>query len=353
MVDRSSIRGLQRSDPDLSPIRLGLAATLAWLMFFGLAHIVAHQTHGPQPLPFSPTRFAWTVLVNGTLMGLVLGGQASLKKAVVEDLRKLRPILPADAEDLGRLTDEIANVSAPIRRLATLVGMLGGLSVATLDPALREIHVHLAPLDPRYVAFIVQNMLFSALGARLFATEIHMTRAYARLGERVEVDLLDPSTALVFGGKGLRSVILWGSISTIFSMFWVLDSAGQANIALAIGVLALATAALVTPTLGVRRNIAMTKAKELAIVTRGIVRERDRALQAMPASPVQRPRPLETVPDELRLGSLLQYHAFVKSIREWPFDLSIVSRSSLFIVLGAGSWLGGAVVERILSLLLD
>jgi len=43
----------------------------------------------------------------------------------------------------------------------------------------------------------------------------------------------------------------------------------------------------------------------------------------------------------------------VKSVREWPFDLSIVSRSGLLILLGAGSWLGGAVVERLLNRLLD
>ena len=41
------------------------------------------------------------------------------------------------------------------------------------------------------------------------------------------------------------------------------------------------------------------------------------------------------------------------SVRDWPFDLSIVSRSFLLSLLGAGSWLGGAVVERLLNLLLD
>jgi len=43
----------------------------------------------------------------------------------------------------------------------------------------------------------------------------------------------------------------------------------------------------------------------------------------------------------------------VTSIRESPFDVSIAARSALLIVLGAGSWLGGAVVERLLGLALD
>ena len=75
-----------------------------------------------------------------------------------------------------------------------------------------------------------------------------------------------------------------------------------------------------------------------------IRRERDRALSPAEAS---------ARPQDARLGNLLQYEFFVRSVREWPFDLSIVSRSLLFIVLGAGSWIGGAAAERLLGVLLD
>jgi hypothetical protein len=49
------------------------------------------------------------------------------------------------------------------------------------------------------------------------------------------------------------------------------------------------------------------------------------------------PRPADAPPEDARPGNLIQYQEFVKSIREWPFDLSIASRSQLLIVLGAGS----------------
>jgi hypothetical protein len=65
------------------------------------------------------------------------------------------------------------------------------------------------------------------------------------------------------------------------------------------------------------------------------------------------PRSADALPEDARLGNLIQYQEFVKSIREWPFDVSIVTRSVLLILLGAGSWLGGAVVERLLGLALD
>ena len=66
-----------------------------------------------------------------------------------------------------------------------------------------------------------------------------------------------------------------------------------------------------------------------------------------------RSRPADAPPEDARLGNLIQYQEFVKSIREWPFDLSIATRSLLLIVLGAGSWLVGAGVERLLGLAPD
>jgi hypothetical protein len=182
------------------------------------------------------------------------------------------------------------------------------------------------------------------LGARLAAAEIHMTRGYARLGERVQVDLLDLSMLLVFARKGLRSLVVWVLISSTFAMFWVLDSAGQANVLLPGAVLVLAMMALVAPTRGVHRSIALAKAAELAVVSDAIRTERAKTFT---------PRHAESPPEDARLGNLIQYQAHVNSVREWPFDLSIVARSVLLVVLGAGSWLGGAIVERLLAAALE
>ncbi len=328
----------------LAPAWLGLGLAIAWLLIVGLAHAAAHIMIGPAALPFGPARFAWTVVVNAALLGLILAGHAHLYLSAVSDLRRLRPLLPGSDADFERLTHDVPNLSTPIRTLVTIAGMVGGVAVATLDPTLRDLYSHLARADPRYLIFILQNVLFGALGARLIAAEIHMTRAYARLGERVEVDLFDQSILFVFAHKGLRSVVVWVLISSALSMFWVLDSAGQANVVVAIGLLALVTVALVAPTRGIHLRIAAAKATELARVSEAIRLERTASLE---------PRSADAPPEDARLGNLIQYQDFVKSIREWPFDVSIVARSLLLIVLGAGSWLGGAVVERLLGLALD
>lgn len=138
--------------------------------------------------------------------------------------------------------------------------------------------------------------------------------------------------------------MIWVLISSVFSIFWVLDSAGQSNIVLPLVVLILVIVALVAPTLGIHRSIRLAKASELALLSEAIRTERATALA---------PRRAGAHPEDARLGNLIQYQAFIKSLREWPFDLSIVSRSLLLIVLGAGSWLGGAIVERLLNFVLD
>lgn len=345
LVARSSdwmLRPFERSG--LAPWWFGLAIAISWLVFAAFLHAIAYLVVGPAELPFSPVSFTWSIVVNGVLIGVMLAGYAHLHRGALSDLQQLRPLLPHDDAAFAELVDQIPNLSARSRWIATLGGLAGGLAVATLDPTLRNLYQHISFTDPRYVFYLIQNMLFGALGTCLVAAEIHMTRGYARLGERVEVDLLDLSRLLVFARKGLRSIVVWVLASSAFSMFWVLDSAGQMNIVVPVLILALATMALVAPTLGVHHSISRAKASELAIVTDAIRAERGRTLA---------PRVGDATAEDARLGNLIQYQTFVKSVREWPFDLSIVARSVLLVVLGAGSWLGGAIVERLLTAALE
>jgi hypothetical protein len=328
----------------LAPWRLGVATVIGWLLFAALVHAISHLVFGPTELPFGPVRFTWSIVVNAVLLGVMLAGYAYLHRGAVSDLQQLRPFLPDDDTAFAELLDQVPSPSARSHWIAMLGGMAGGLAVATLDPTLRDLYDHIPFADPRYLFYLLQNMAFGALGTRLFMAEIHMTRAYARLGERVKVDLLDLSLLLVFARKGLRSIVVWVLISSAFSMFWVLDSAGQMNILVPVSTLVLATMALVVPTRGAHHSIARAKATELAIVTDAIRTERARTLA---------PRVGDATGEDARLGNLIQYQAFVKSIREWPFDLSIVARSALLVVLGAGSWLGSAIVERMLTAALE
>ena len=53
-----------------------------------------------------------------------------------------------------------------------------------------------------------------------------------------------------------------------------------------------------------------------------------------------------------RLSALLALEGRVEKAREWPLDMPTVFRFGLYLALPLGSWLGGAIVERILALVM-
>jgi hypothetical protein len=140
-------------------------------------------------------------------------------------------------------------------------------------------------------------------------------------------------------------VLLYAIGTAVFSLFWLSPStAGSANFALLILLLVLATAALVLPVRGVHRSIRRAKQAELDWVRRAIRAD----LAALRAPEAKRSGEAAA-----RLPALLDAEARVQSVREWPFDLSTLVRFTLYVMVGIGSWLGAALVERLLGAALD
>ena len=54
-----------------------------------------------------------------------------------------------------------------------------------------------------------------------------------------------------------------------------------------------------------------------------------------------------------RLPGLLAYKHEIESVREWPFDAPTLIRFFLYVAIPLGSWVGGALVERLLGAALD
>jgi hypothetical protein len=50
---------------------------------------------------------------------------------------------------------------------------------------------------------------------------------------------------------------------------------------------------------------------------------------------------------------LIAYRALIAAVHDWPFDAPALLRFALIAALGVFSWLGGAVVERLLAVVLD
>ena len=52
------------------------------------------------------------------------------------------------------------------------------------------------------------------------------------------------------------------------------------------------------------------------------------------------------------LADLIEYRRLVESVPEWPLDPGLRARLLLYVALPLGSWLGGALVERLIDLAL-
>ena len=110
------------------------------------------------------------------------------------------------------------------------------------------------------------------------------------------------------------------------------------------GTFAIATLSFLGPTLAIRERVALAKRSELDRVRARIRQARNVVLDVAQGQD-----------EALRqaLPGLLAYEARIEAVHEWPFDLGTVLRFAALLTIAAGSWLGGALVERLLGLALD
>ena len=52
------------------------------------------------------------------------------------------------------------------------------------------------------------------------------------------------------------------------------------------------------------------------------------------------------------LHALLALRAQIEQARDWPWDVSTLLRFTLYVAIGVGSWLWGALVERFVDAVL-
>ncbi len=97
---------------------------------------------------------------------------------------------------------------------------------------------------------------------------------------------------------------------------------------------------LLRPARRVRRLIRAVKREELGQLKPRVRQARDDALT-------------EDVSTQGRLTDLLAYKTQVESTPEWSFDSSTLLRFGLYLLIPVASMVGGALVERVVDMVLD
>lgn len=269
----------------------------------------------------------------------VLGVRAS-RRAFAD----LRPVLRGSAAELDALGATLGHFD---RRSLRRVGLVGIAFALVLPIA----------MDETFAVYGVGRLNSASLGHRLmvpivlwlvarltFASLVDARRLIALSRERLSIDLLDLGPLAPLSRYGLQSALgALGTVSivSLLSLDWAARPGMPWVLSLLLAAaLGIGAANLLLPLSGARTLIQRAKQRELDWC-RERIRRRRAELEAGQA------------PESGgSLAELVAYRGLVSEVRSWPFDAPTLLRFALYLAIPIGSWLGGALAERLLDALL-
>ena len=318
-------------------LALGLAAGIAVLYLGWCAAFAstADLVDASQPLSLAAdTRIHLTIAV---LIAFFVATRRYIDRRSPLELGRLQPLTCCSREELARIAEEQRISHRRHLRRAQGIGALVGLAVlpaATGDPAdlLRA-----QAWDARMVwGAATSALLFALMGRAAYETVVDR-RTLGRITREIsEINLLDQGALEPFARQGLRRAFFWVGGSTIASLLALEAQRLWPLLAVLAATLLLATLAFLEPARSVRARLRGAKRGELARARSEIARVKEAALSGNGA-------------EASRLPGLLAYESRIQAVREWPFDTPTLARFAALALLATGSWLGGAVVERLLG----
>ncbi len=314
----------------LAPVWGGLALVPAQ---FGFGLVYQHLVGDP-----------WEVfpdVVFALMVGSAPAASVYARRASLACLRDLRPALDISDRRFAELGDELTRWDPFWARING-----GTAAVVTAAMVLREPGVigPYPPGHPMLLWVLWMNLAAICLATRSIGQEIIVSRRFERLGrECAVVDVLDQRPLTPFARRGVQGALVPIALISIFSLLFIGGSAGDAVPFTQALVVVVAAFSLILPLQGVHRRLADQKRERLARLAEAI-REGE--------EPVLAARPGEAPGASSHLHALLALRAQVEAAREWPWDVSTLVRFALYLAIGMGSWLGGALVERVVDLIL-
>lgn len=331
---------------------LPLAAAFLWALAFGVFALIAplvgvEVMAWDRGLRVPIDEGAWTAAVHSLLFSFGFVGVSYTVTKYGDDIAALEPVSRSrNADELRRLwLTTVADALPGARTLGWVSVVFGWLLTATI--AFGDAR----SIDRWEVAvqftwfWIFAPLMTTSLGRAAHFTLLGL-RLVSRLGrEDTKVDLLDLDPLSAFSRIALRNALGWILAITIFTLYFVNIPAVRLVTAYPFmaGVVVLSAAALVMPYRSVHDTIRRQKTLELERLRIEIRRCRESIGGRSP----------EAVAATSQLPGLLAYEARIQDVREWPLDTSTLLRFALYLGIPLGSWLGGAIVERMLSAAID
>ena len=290
--------------------------------------------------PFWQT--AWRLeIVFAVILGYVFACGGWIVRSARRDLDALALVLAIEPSALAAERAGIGLFSRSALLAAGAGGVAAGIVVYSLVNALLP-PGHSA-LDDRIWRF-VRDVTVWTLSIRLIFVVVGSSQRVSRLSERVaRIDLLDLRGLAPLARIGLRSALVFALAASMIAAMASDDLTLPVTLLTMAIVGAVGALTVLLPVRGVHRAIRAAKNAELRAVRAAIARTRAAALAGGSAG----------AEDATRLGGLLALEARIAGAGEWPFNVGTLVRFSVYLALPLGSWTAAALVERLVSSLLD
>lgn len=324
--------------PAWSPWRLSLGIGASLTLLF----LAVEAALGRLPLVVRNDHVRADFRIALVLIGVTAylpGAFAQLARSARAALAALGPALRLPPGEVAALADEAGRFDPRALRRAGLLGVAAMVVVPFLTNLTLDAWTPWL-LPPEALAHRVLILAVGWFVGRFFYALIVESRRLARIGRGlVGVDLLDLGPLAAIPRQGLRHALLGAGLFAILALALVDFAIAPRLIdVLVVSLLAnaaLSATALLLPARGVREAILAAKRAELDATVTELRRSRAGAPGARP------------------LADVLGWRTYVQAVPEWPFDAPTVGRFLLYLAIPLGSWLGGALVERLVDALLS
>ncbi|MCE7998655.1 MAG: hypothetical protein HEP70_07345 [Rhodobiaceae bacterium] len=334
-------------------------AVVSLLLFLALAQgfgVYDYVYSGANPnitwtFGFDP--YTWAAIVTSMLTGF---GVSASSFALAQDVRDIKAI----ASVIGRDEDELANewidyVRGRIVRgrvIAFVFFAIGVVIVVRNIPGAADlVGLNNPQVYPWYqqvpsiwfLVFVPIN--FALIGKGVYFTVVDDRFHRLTRNAYLKVDLLHPDQLTPFTRMALRRSLLWIVGSSICLLLFLNEAVSPtALLPFVIAIMVVASLALVAPLTGIHRKISAAKKEELRAVRTSIASFRDEVLHGT--------NPTTSNNAAHRLTGLVAYESRLEKTSEWPIDLPTIGTFSFYLAIPVFSWVGGALMERVIDVLI-
>jgi hypothetical protein len=249
------------------------------------------------------------------------------------DFDDLRPAVEASDAEWSAWRERARTPGRAVLARAAMLGAIAGLVVDVIGA--RAADAAAFWVGHRVWVHVLNPLVFTALGV-LVALSSARAAVYQEVGRRARVTVGQIGSLAPFARVGLRTALLWFVGTSLASLLLVDTDSPMLVLSILLATTGFGGAALVAPSRGVHERLREVKRAELDWLRLEIARGADALRRGDAAGAAQLP-------------ALLAWEARVAGAPEWPFDTSTWLRFALLLLVPLGSWLGGALAERLVE----